>query len=174
MLSGVHVGSTTGDLLVLASTSAQALQIVMVERYANRYDAIALTLVEMATCFLGFLVIALALGDLSVPRGWTVWGALIVTGVFASAFAFLIQIWAQRRMQRRPDRARLRARDGLRRVLRLLSSTATGSAGSAGAAAPPSSRGSWSRSPLRRGAAASCPTAPKGLAILATMRLRFP
>ena len=43
MLSGVHVGSTAGDLLVLASTSAQALQIVMVERYANRYDAIALT-----------------------------------------------------------------------------------------------------------------------------------
>jgi drug/metabolite transporter (DMT)-like permease len=98
MLSGVQVGSTTGDLLVLASTSAQALQIVMVERYANRYDAIALTLVEMATCCVGFLAIALALGDLSVPRGWTVWSALIVTGVFASALAFLIQVWAQRRI----------------------------------------------------------------------------
>jgi drug/metabolite transporter (DMT)-like permease len=98
MLSGVHVGSTAGDLLVLASTSAQALQIVMVERYANRYDAIALTFVEMATCCLGFLVIALALGDLAVPYGWTVWGALLVTGVFASAFAYLIQIWAQRRL----------------------------------------------------------------------------
>jgi len=98
MLSGVHVGSTAGDLLVLASTSAQALQIVMVERYANRYDAIALTFVEMATCCLGFLVIAVALGDLSVPHGWTVWGALLVTGVFASALAYLIQIWAQRRL----------------------------------------------------------------------------
>jgi drug/metabolite transporter (DMT)-like permease len=98
MLAGVHVGSTTGDALVLASTSAQALQIVMVERYANRYDAIALTFVEMATCCLGFLVIALVLGDLSVPHGWTVWGALLVTGVFASALAYLIQIWAQRRL----------------------------------------------------------------------------
>jgi drug/metabolite transporter (DMT)-like permease len=98
MLSGVHVGSTTGDALVLASTSAQALQIVMVERYANRYDAVALTLVEMATCCAGFFAIALALGDLSVPRGWTVWGALLVTGVFASALAYLIQIWAQQRM----------------------------------------------------------------------------
>lgn len=98
MLSGVHVGSTAGDLLVLASTSAQALQIVMVERYANRYDAIALTLVEMATCCLGFLVIAVALGELSVPHGWTVWGALLVTGVFASALAFVIQVWAQRRL----------------------------------------------------------------------------
>jgi drug/metabolite transporter (DMT)-like permease len=98
MLSGVHVGSAAGDALVLASTSAQALQIVMVERYANRYDAIALTFVEMATCCLGFFVIALALGDLSVPHGWTVWGALLVTGVFASALAYLIQIWAQRRL----------------------------------------------------------------------------
>jgi drug/metabolite transporter (DMT)-like permease len=70
----------------------------MVERYATRYDAVALTLVEMATCFAGFLAIALVLGDLSVPRGWTVWGALLVTGVFASALAYLIQIWAQRRM----------------------------------------------------------------------------
>jgi len=98
MLSGVHVGSTGGDLLVLASAAAQALQIVMVERYASRYDAIALTLVEMGACFLGFLVIALALGDLSVPHGRTVWGALLVTGLFASALAYLIQIWVQRRL----------------------------------------------------------------------------
>jgi drug/metabolite transporter (DMT)-like permease len=98
MLSGVRVGSTTGDALVLVSTSAQALQIVMVERYARRFDAIALTLVAMATSCVGFLAVALALGDLRVPRGWTVWGALIVTGVFASALAVLIQVWAQRRM----------------------------------------------------------------------------
>jgi drug/metabolite transporter (DMT)-like permease len=32
-----------------------------------------------------------------VPHGWTVWGALLVTGVFASALAFLVQTWAQRR-----------------------------------------------------------------------------
>ncbi len=98
MLSGVHVGSAGGDLLVLASTSAQALQIVMVERYATRYDAIALTFVEMAACFGGFLAIALARGELEVPRGWTVWGALVVTGIFASALAYLIQTWAQQRL----------------------------------------------------------------------------
>jgi drug/metabolite transporter (DMT)-like permease len=98
LLSGVHVGSSGGDALVLASTAAQALQIVMVERYATSYDAIALTFVEMATCFAGFFVIALALGDLSLPRGRTVWAALLVTAVFASALAYLIQIWAQRRM----------------------------------------------------------------------------
>jgi drug/metabolite transporter (DMT)-like permease len=98
LLSGVHVGSARGDALVLASTSAQALQIVLVERYARRFDALALTLVELATCAAAFVVISLALGELSAPRGWTVWGALFVTAVFASALAYLIQIWAQRRL----------------------------------------------------------------------------
>jgi drug/metabolite transporter (DMT)-like permease len=98
LLSGVDVGSSTGDLLVLSSTAAQALQIVMVERYATRFDPIALTFVEMVVSFLGFTAIALALGDLSVPRGATVWGALLVTGIFASALAYLIQVWAQRRI----------------------------------------------------------------------------
>ena len=98
MLAGIHVGSPGGNLLVLASAAVQALQILIVERYASRYDAIALTLVTMAACFAGFLVIALAIGELEVPHGWTVWGALLVTGVFASALAYLIQIWAQRRI----------------------------------------------------------------------------
>ena len=98
LLSGVPVGSPGGNLLVLASAAAQALQIVAVERYARRYDAIALTLVQMGVCLAGFLVLALALGQLEVPRGWTVWSALLVTGVFASALAYLIQIWAQRRL----------------------------------------------------------------------------
>ena len=45
-----------------------------------------------------FAVLAVAaLPTLEVPHGWTVWGALLVTGVFASALAFLVQTWAQRR-----------------------------------------------------------------------------
>ena len=98
LLAGVPSSSATGDLLVLASTAAQALQIVMVERYAGRYDAVGLVFVEILVACLGCTAIALALGDLSVPHGRTVWGALIVTGIFASALAYLIQIWAQQRI----------------------------------------------------------------------------
>jgi len=97
LLAGIHGGSVLGDLLVLAGAGVYSLQIVLMERYAPRYDAIAFTLVEMLTSFAGLLAIALALGQLHVPHGWTVWGALIVTGVFASALAFLAQTWAQRR-----------------------------------------------------------------------------
>jgi drug/metabolite transporter (DMT)-like permease len=97
LLSGIHAGSALGDLLVLAGAAVYSLQIVLMERYAPRYDVFAFTLVEMLTSFGGLLAIALALGELSVPHGWTVWGALLVTGVFASALAFLAQTWAQRR-----------------------------------------------------------------------------
>ncbi|HZQ80970.1 MAG TPA: DMT family transporter [Gaiellaceae bacterium] len=97
LLAGVHRGSALGDLLVLAGAAVYALQIVLMERYAPRYDAIAFTLVEMLAAFGGLLAIAAARGELSLPRGWTVWGALAVTGIFASALAFLVQTWAQRR-----------------------------------------------------------------------------
>ncbi len=97
LLSGVHAGSAGGDLLVLAGAAVYSLQIVLMEGYAPRYDAIAFTLVEMTTAFIGLLAIALATGRFPVPHGWTVWGALLVTGVFASALAFLAQTWAQQR-----------------------------------------------------------------------------
>ncbi len=97
LLSGVGGGDGLGDLLVLAGSAAFSLQIVLMERYAPRYDAVAFTFVEMLAAFAGFAVVAVALGQIELPRGWTVWGALLVTGVFASALGFLVQTWAQQR-----------------------------------------------------------------------------
>jgi len=97
MLSGIHAGSFTGDLLVLAAAAVYSLPIVLMERYAPTADPVAFTFVEMAAAFVGLLVVALSLDDLSMPHGWTVWGALVVTGVFASALGYLVQTWAQRR-----------------------------------------------------------------------------
>ena len=51
MLAGIHGGSPAGDLLVLAGAAVYALQIVLLERYAPRYDALAFTFVEMAAAF---------------------------------------------------------------------------------------------------------------------------
>jgi drug/metabolite transporter (DMT)-like permease len=97
MLSGVGAGDPVGDLLVLLGSAAYSVQIVLMERYAPRYDPLAFTQAEMLAACAGFAVVAVALGQVEVPRGWTVWGALLVTGIFASALAFLVQTWAQRR-----------------------------------------------------------------------------
>jgi drug/metabolite transporter (DMT)-like permease len=83
---------------VLAGSAAYSLQIALMERYAPRYDPVAFTQAEMMAAFGGFAIVAVALGQVEVPRGWTVWGALLVTGIFASALGFLVQTWAQRRI----------------------------------------------------------------------------
>ncbi len=97
LLSGGGGADGVGDLLVLAGSAAYSLQIALMERYAPRYDPVAFTFVEMLAAFAGFAAVAVALGQIELPRGWTVWGALLVTGVFASALGFLVQTWAQQR-----------------------------------------------------------------------------
>jgi drug/metabolite transporter (DMT)-like permease len=98
LLAGVGVGSPAGDALVLGGSAVYSLQIALMERYAPRHDPLAFTFAEMLAAFAGFAVIAVALGQVELPRGWTVWGALLVTGVFASALGFVVQTWAQRRL----------------------------------------------------------------------------
>jgi drug/metabolite transporter (DMT)-like permease len=97
LLSGVGVGEPGGDALVLAASAVYSLQIALLERYARLYDPVAFTFVEMLAAFGGCALVAVALGQVEVPHGWTVWGALLVTGVFSSALGFLVQTWAQRR-----------------------------------------------------------------------------
>ena len=82
---------------MLGGAAVYSLQIVLMERFAPLYDAVAFTLVEMVAACAGLFVVAISAGQLQWPHGLTVWGALLVTGVFASALAFLAQTWAQRR-----------------------------------------------------------------------------
>ncbi|MGH3110226.1 MAG: DMT family transporter [Gaiellaceae bacterium] len=97
LLNGAPGGSALGNALVLAGALASALQIAAMERYAPRYDPRALTFLQMSTAFAGFLAIAVVLGQVEVPRGWTVWGALLVTGIFAGALGYLVATWVQAR-----------------------------------------------------------------------------
>jgi drug/metabolite transporter (DMT)-like permease len=97
LLNGAPGGSALGNALVLVSALLAALQIAAMERFAPRYDVRALTLLMMATSFAGFAVIAVALGQVEAPRGATVWGALLVTGVFAGALGYLVATWVQAR-----------------------------------------------------------------------------
>jgi drug/metabolite transporter (DMT)-like permease len=97
LLNGAPEGSTLGNALVLGNAVAQSLQITSMERFAPRYDARALTFLQMAVCCAGFAVIAAASGQIEAPHGWTVWSALVVTGVFAGALGYLVATWVQSR-----------------------------------------------------------------------------
>ena len=97
MLSGSARAIRSATCSSSSARRPTRVQIVLMERYAPRYDAVAFTQAEMLAAFAGFAVVAVALGQIELPRGWTVWGALLVTGIFASALGFLVQTWAQRR-----------------------------------------------------------------------------
>jgi drug/metabolite transporter (DMT)-like permease len=97
LLSGAPGGSVVGNALVLGNALAQSAQIVAMERLAPRYDVRALTFLQMAVSFAGFAIVALAAGQIEVPRGGTVWAALVVTGVFAGALGYLVATWVQAR-----------------------------------------------------------------------------
>jgi drug/metabolite transporter (DMT)-like permease len=97
LLNGVPGGSALGNALVLGNAVAQSFQIASMERFAPRYDARALTFLQMAVSCLAFAVIAGARGELELPRGGSTWYALVVTGIFAGALGYLVATWVQSR-----------------------------------------------------------------------------
>jgi drug/metabolite transporter (DMT)-like permease len=97
LLSGA--GSDTslrGDLLVFGCACAFAIHILVTERAVRRHDVGALVAVQLTLCGVVCLVAAAIAGDLEAPRGATVWSALLVTSLLASALGFMVQSYAQR------------------------------------------------------------------------------
>lgn len=97
LLSGAPGGSWAGNALVLGNAVAQSLQIAAMERFAPRYDARALTFLQMAVSCLAFVVIAVAAGHVEAPPDTKTWYALVVTGLFAGALGYLVATWVQSR-----------------------------------------------------------------------------
>ena len=97
LLSGAPGGSWLGNALVLGNALAQSLQIAAMERLAPRYDARALTIIQMAVACAGFAIVAAAAGQVEAPPDAATWYALVVTGVFAGALGYLVATWVQSR-----------------------------------------------------------------------------
>jgi drug/metabolite transporter (DMT)-like permease len=84
-----------GDGLVFVAAVAFAAHILATGRGARRFDVGALLVVQLAVAAAVCLVVAGVSGDLQVPHGATVWSALAVTAVVASAIGFFVQTYAQ-------------------------------------------------------------------------------
>jgi drug/metabolite transporter (DMT)-like permease len=94
LAGGGPAGPNWGDLLTLLCAVALGLHIALLSRYAASYDAGALTLAQILTVALIFVVLWPFFDTVSLPPPG-VWVALIVTGLAASALAFLVQTTAQ-------------------------------------------------------------------------------
>jgi drug/metabolite transporter (DMT)-like permease len=85
-----------GDGLVLLCAFSLAAHILATARAVERYDVGALLAVQLGVVGFTCLAIAAAAGQLEPPEGETVWSALVVTSLVASALGFFVQSFAQR------------------------------------------------------------------------------
>jgi drug/metabolite transporter (DMT)-like permease len=85
-----------GDGLAVGCALAFSLHILATDRGVSGHDVGALLAVQLTVCGAVSLVAAVATGQVEAPSGGTVWSALIVTALFASALAFFVQSAAQR------------------------------------------------------------------------------
>jgi drug/metabolite transporter (DMT)-like permease len=84
-----------GDGLVLVAAFALSAHILATARAVRHYDVGALLAIQLGVCGVVPLLIAAADGRLETPAGGTVWSALIVTSLVASALGFFVQTFAQ-------------------------------------------------------------------------------
>ena len=80
-----------GDGLVLVAAVALSAHILATAHAVRAHDVGALLVVQLGVCGVVPLAIGAAAGQLEAPEGATVWSALIVTSLVASALAFFVQ-----------------------------------------------------------------------------------
>ena len=105
LLSGAGELNLRGDGLVLLCALAFSAHILATGRAVEKHDAGALLVVQLAVAGVFCTLVAALAGDLEKPAGTTVWSALIVTALVASALGFFVQTFAQRYAS--PDRTAL-------------------------------------------------------------------
>ncbi len=97
LLSGGSGGGwTVGDARVLLCAVAYSAHMIVLGGIGHHHDVRPLTLVQLATVTVVCGAIALATEQVALPADGSVWVALLITGVFASAVAFAVQTYAQR------------------------------------------------------------------------------
>jgi drug/metabolite transporter (DMT)-like permease len=97
LAGGGPEGANWGDLLTLLCAAALGLHIALLSRYAAGHDAGGLTLAQILAMALLFVGAWPFFEPVSLPPPG-VWVALLVTGLLASAGAFLVQTTVQQRI----------------------------------------------------------------------------
>ena len=97
LAGGGPEGANWGDLLTLLCATALGLHIALLSQYAAGHDAGGLTLAQILAMALLFVVVWPFFEPVSLPPPG-VWVALLVTGLLASAGAFLVQTTVQQRI----------------------------------------------------------------------------
>jgi drug/metabolite transporter (DMT)-like permease len=91
-LHGWSFGS--GELLTLGCALFCALHIIGLGEWSPKHDVYGLATVQIATVAVISLAVSLP-GGIVLPPDIEVWGTVVITAVFATSLAFIVQTWAQ-------------------------------------------------------------------------------
>jgi drug/metabolite transporter (DMT)-like permease len=97
LTGGAPTGLHQGDVLVLVAAVGLAFHITLLSRYASA-GPLVLAAWQMTAAGLFLTAGAFATGAVVLPVPMSVWPALAITGIFASAIAFWVQTYAQQRL----------------------------------------------------------------------------
>lgn len=101
LLTGATFSPGAGELFTLGCAACFGAWIYLGGMYVNRYDAVALTAVQMGAIVV-FAAPVVLVGGLGTVDGQALF-AVLFTGVVCSGVAFTLQLWGQRRIE--PTRA---------------------------------------------------------------------
>jgi drug/metabolite transporter (DMT)-like permease len=94
-LLGLHGWSMgLGELLTLGCALCYALHIVGLGEWSTQYDIYRFSVLQILVVAVITVVSAIP-GGITLPPEPGVWGAVVITGVLATALAFFVQTWAQ-------------------------------------------------------------------------------
>jgi len=85
-----------GDALVLGAAFFVAVHIVALSRYSPRHDVLLLVSLQLTVAAILHVVSTFAFETPMLPPTSGAWGAVALTGLFASALAFFVQTYAQK------------------------------------------------------------------------------
>jgi len=86
-----------GEIFVLISAVFFAIHIILLGSWSKNFDAYALTVIQLIGCAL-LSAIPATINGYVAPPDLQVWGVVVFTALFATAFAFVIQTWSQARI----------------------------------------------------------------------------
>jgi drug/metabolite transporter (DMT)-like permease len=84
----------TGEMLTLVCAVFFACHIVGLGEWASQHDTYSFTVLQIGTVAV-ISLIAASPGGITLPPDASVWSAIGITAVLATAVAFLVQTWAQ-------------------------------------------------------------------------------
>ena len=86
-----------GEAFVLISAVLFAIHIILLGLWSKKFDAYALTVMQLIGCAI-LSAIPASINGFVAPPDMQVWSVIIFTAIFATAFAFVIQTWSQARI----------------------------------------------------------------------------